>query len=104
MNGTDFSISPSSTSGTFTINISAETSQINFTVESLTSTTGDVVFTIFNTSSNLSAENPNTFTLTIDGATGLEDDLAAAGLAVFPNPTQAGVFIRYEKLQRSLWS
>ena len=101
VNGTDFSTSPSSTSGTFTINISAETSQINFTVESLTSTTGDVVFTIFNTSSNLSAENPNTFTLTIDGATGLEDDLAAAGLAVFPNPTQAGVFIRYENFKEA---
>lgn len=95
-NGTAFSTTPSSTSGTLTLNIPAQTSQATFTLNSLNDESGDVVFTILNLSNNLSVGTINSFTATIDPPTGLEDDLAAVGVSIFPNPAKEGVFIQQD--------
>lgn len=99
VNGTDFSTTPSSTTGTLTLSIPAQTSQISFDVSSLNDKEGDVTFTILSTSANLSVGTTNSFTLNIFRALGLEEDLAAAGISIFPNPAKEGVFIQQEHFQ-----
>lgn len=97
VNGTDFTTTPSSNSGSVTLTIPAETTQASIDIQSLSGNAGDVTLTILNTSSNLTAGSPNSVVVTIQEPSGLEEDLAKAGIRIFPNPAKSGVFIQQQE-------